>query len=472
MLRRALALVAAIAGLAGVLVALPAGAAPERRVLLVGDSVMASLGPAYTDAAGRVIGGGGWAVETDAQVCRRLVATSCGSPRPATALEVVRAHAPLTGALVIGAGYNDQNPSSLRDAVRTILAEVPDVDVFWLTYSTGGTSAATYAAMNQVLAEEAAADPDLHVVDWDGARQPGWTGSDGLHLSAAGATGMATLILQHLDAWWQTTQCTPGPNTNPPASPSPASASGYWLLDSTGKIHRYGAAEDLGDLEGSGRVPASMQATPSGAGYWIVDTVGQVHAFGDAQALGDLRSARLNGPILRIEAHPTRPGYWLVASDGGVFAFDVPFLGSMGAAPLNQPVISMHATSDGDGYWLVARDGGVFSFGTAAFHGSTGAQRLNAPVISMAVAPGGAGYWLYAADGGVFSFDVPFHGSVPGTGLCGVPPTVAMRASATGHGYWVVTVTGRVFAFGDAVHLGDEPALAAGARVVDMATRR
>jgi hypothetical protein len=472
---RTCALVAVLAGFAGSLVALPAapaGAAPERRVLLVGDSVMASLAPGFTDAANRVIGGGGWTVGIDAQVCRRLVATSCGSPRPATALEVIQAHrSELTGALVIGAGYNDQNPTAFRDAVRTILAEVPGVDVFWLTYSTGGSSASTYAVMNQVLAEEATADPDLHVVDWDGARQPTWTGSDGLHLNAAGANGMATLILQQLDAWYATEQCVPRASTNPPATPSTASASGYWLLDSAGKIHPYGAAQDLGDLEGSGRVPASMQATPSGLGYWIVDTLGRVHAFGDAQALGDLRDTRLNGPILRIEAHPTRPGYWLVASDGGVFAFDVPFLGSMGATPLNQPVISMHATADGNGYWLVARDGGVFSFGTAVFHGSTGATPLNSPVISMAVAPGGAGYWLYAADGGVFSFDVAFHGSVPGTGLCGIPPTVAMRASRTGGGYWVVTNTGRVFAFGDAYHYGDQPTLASGVHVVDMAVR-
>src|SRR5688572_14865626 len=162
---RTCALVAVLAGVAGSLVAIPAapaGAAPERRAFLVGDSVMASLAPGFTDAANRVIGGGGWTVGIDAAVCRRLVATSCGSPRPATALEVIRAHrAELTGALVIGAGYNDQSPTAFRDAVRTILAEVPGIDVLWLTYSTGGSSAAAYAALNQVLAEEATADPDL-----------------------------------------------------------------------------------------------------------------------------------------------------------------------------------------------------------------------------------------------------------------------------------------------------------------------
>ena len=85
---------------------------------------------------------------------------------------------------------------------------------------------------------------------------------------------------------------------------------------------------------------------------------------------------------------------------------------------LNQPIIGMAPTRTGNGYWLLARDGGVFSFGDAQFWGSTGAMRLNAPIISMATAPGGNGYWLIGRDGGIFSFNVPFHGSVPGTGVC------------------------------------------------------
>ena len=74
-------------------------------------------------------------------------------------------------------------------------------------------------------------------------------------------------------------------------------------------------------------------------------------------------------------------------------------------------------------------------------------------------------------DGGVFSFGVPFHGSVPGLGLCAVPRTVALRASSTGLGYWIVTDTGKVYAFGDARDLGGSPPLA-GATIIDMAVRR
>ena len=110
---------------------------------------------------------------------------------------------------------------------------------------------------------------------------------------------------------------------------------------------------------------------------------------------------------------------------------------------LNQPIIGMAPTRTGNGYWLLARDGGVFSFGDAQFWGSTGAMRLNAPIISMATAPGGNGYWLIGRDGGIFSFNVPFHGSVPGTGVCTMPVGMQVRPTLTGRGYYVLGAAAR-----------------------------
>ena len=49
-----------------------------------------------------------------------------------------------------------------------------------------------------------------------------------------------------------------------------------------------------------------------------------------------------------------------MASDGGIFAFNAPFLGSTGSIKLNKPVVGMAAARNGSGYWFVASDGGYF----------------------------------------------------------------------------------------------------------------
>ena len=72
----------------------------------------------------------------------------------------------------------------------------------------------------------------------------------------------------------------------------------------------------------------------------------------------------------------------MVASDGGVFAFNAPYLGSMGSKPLNKPVVGIAAGVDMGGYRLISSDGGIFTFGNASFDGSMGHASLNAPVVA------------------------------------------------------------------------------------------
>ncbi|MDR3650862.1 MAG: hypothetical protein P4L20_17350, partial [Acidimicrobiales bacterium] len=72
-----------------------------------------------------------------------------------------------------------------------------------------------------------------------------------------------------------------------------------------------------------------------------------------------------------------------VASDGGLFAFNAPFLGSRGGKPLNSPVVAMASQPDGSGYWEVASDGGLFAY-NAPFFGSAGGMHINQPVVGMA----------------------------------------------------------------------------------------
>jgi myo-inositol-hexaphosphate 3-phosphohydrolase/sugar lactone lactonase YvrE len=195
--------------------------------------------------------------------------------------------------------------------------------------------------------------------------------------------------------------------------PTPTSA-GYWVLADDGSVHRFGDAPALRDLAGTlhvGERAAALSATPSGRGYWIFTTRGRVAAFGDAPFLGDVSALTLAGPVLDSIATPTGAGYYMVAADGGIFAFgDARFYGSMGGHRLNAPVQSLVPDPDGVGYWLVASDGGVFAF-QAGFRGSMGGRPLNAPVAGMV--PYGNGYLMVGSDGGVFNFSaLPFSGSL------------------------------------------------------------
>lgn len=143
-------------------------------------------------------------------------------------------------------------------------------------------------------------------------------------------------------------------------------------------------------------------------------------------------------------------GYTVATANGGVFAFDTPFLGSTGGLSLNRPIVGTASTAGG--YYLVASDGGVFSYGAARFFGSTGSLRLNKPIVGMAVDPVTGGYWLVASDGGVFAFNAPFFGSTGSLHLN--KPIVWMAATPDGAGYYLVASDGGVFAFGDATFQG------------------
>ena len=148
---------------------------------------------------------------------------------------------------------------------------------------------------------------------------------------------------------------------------------------------------------------------------------------------------------------PATGGYWLVATDGGIFAYNAPFLGSTGSITLNKPVVGMASASNGSGYWLVATDGGIFAYGVP-FWGSTGSIHLNKPVVGMAADAGSSGYWLVASDGGIFAYNAPFYGSTGSLVLS--QPIVGMEANATASGYRFVAADGGIFAYGSSQFYG------------------
>jgi lysophospholipase L1-like esterase len=157
-----------------------------RRVLLIGDSVMAALNPNYTNAAAKVIGAAGWKVVIDARVYRTT----------AQGAQVARARrSQETDSVVVMLGHNDGGTPSVfsRRASAALDAVTGVPHVYWLTMREP-----RYAGANQMLRSLARHYPNVRLIDWARQMKPGWTASDGLHLNGAGATGMAKLILVSL----------------------------------------------------------------------------------------------------------------------------------------------------------------------------------------------------------------------------------------------------------------------------------
>lgn len=153
-----------------------------------------------------------WSLES----CRRLVATSCSSrtgrytserPVPVSVLPLMRTTmaGKMGNALVISAGYDD---TSITNAITDIMTEARNqgiTRVYWLTYRYDPARSYPYKQYyikhNQDLQAAKAQWPNLVVLDWNtySAGQTSWITSDGIHLTATGASAMANFIKTALD---------------------------------------------------------------------------------------------------------------------------------------------------------------------------------------------------------------------------------------------------------------------------------
>jgi hypothetical protein len=154
----------------------------------------------------------GFDVKFDLQVCRRLASAGCpyNGRVPTSALDAVRAAGPAIGdVLVVDVGYND-DPAvygrQMDQLIRTAKADGVK-EIVWVNLR---ETEPLFKQINTVIRTEAQRFPLVQVADWNAwsAGKP-WFRSDGLHLTNAGADGLALMLRVYIVSAAQAAAATP-----------------------------------------------------------------------------------------------------------------------------------------------------------------------------------------------------------------------------------------------------------------------
>ncbi len=156
-------------------------------VTLVGDSLNVGIEPYLPSALE------GWTITNRNEVGRQTAA----------GLDVLRDEGKaLAPHVVVSLGTNDSpdDAAGFRRQVREALAIAgPRRCVIWVNMAVDGES---FAALNDVLAEEAERAGNLRLVDWAGllAEHPDWLVADGVHGTQTGYRGRADAVAEAVRA--------------------------------------------------------------------------------------------------------------------------------------------------------------------------------------------------------------------------------------------------------------------------------
>jgi hypothetical protein len=158
----------------------------DKRVFLLGDSVMAAMNPGYTNAAYKVLTPLGWQVTIDAKESRA----------PINGIQVLRTRRKDIGqvaVILLGNNYGGDEEIWLHQ-VQEMLDALNGVPV--VVFLTVEEYKPDRAEVNDALRQAAASDPRVVLVDWNTISKsvPGAIAHDGLHLNPSGATLMAQAI--------------------------------------------------------------------------------------------------------------------------------------------------------------------------------------------------------------------------------------------------------------------------------------
>jgi lysophospholipase L1-like esterase len=163
----------------------------DKRLFLLGDSVMASLAPRYTDEAREVLEPLGWELTLDAEVSR--------SPLGAY-LELKKRQRDVPEVVVILIGHNyGGNLPVVTQQFHDIMDQLTQAKK--IVFLLNEEFKRSIVDVNNVIRSLAAADPRIHLVDWNALSEgSGFRGPDNVHLTPRGAKLLAVIIAQAVGA--------------------------------------------------------------------------------------------------------------------------------------------------------------------------------------------------------------------------------------------------------------------------------
>lgn len=164
----------------------------------VGDSIPASI--TYVPAA-RAQLQRGLRLRLDLRVCRRLVQPSCSfqGSTPTSALGAVQGYGRALGeVLVVNVGYNEES-RGYREGIDRVMRSALRQGARGVVWVTLRETRGIYHETNVAIRRAARRWPQLVVADWNAysSGKP-WFGDDGLHLTSAGATALASFVRSYV----------------------------------------------------------------------------------------------------------------------------------------------------------------------------------------------------------------------------------------------------------------------------------
>ena len=135
----------------------------------------------------------------------------------------------------------------------------------------------------------------------------------------------------------------------------PRTTTGYWIVTNDGDVAACGDAPYLGEQTAL-NAPDRRHRRDAGWGWLLPRRLRRwcLHLRRCTVPGARRDPSSLNDPVIGMTVDRATGGYWLVATDGGIFAYDAPFLGSTGSMTLNEPVVGMaacEAMGTGTGWW-------------------------------------------------------------------------------------------------------------------------